>query len=157
MTMQNYKMSCYPPPLPSAPPTKHRFLKGCVIVIGGLWLIGTFVAPSEPQSRTTSKTYTFGGSDVDDIMQAAKTNEAKFERDYRGHFLGYVARFHSSNTTLGSRQVWFDNHKVVCHMSDASYLKTANWQPGSRVQVVGRMSRVGFMGTVALDDCEFIQ
>lgn len=40
-------------------------------------------------------------------------------------------------------------------MSEAMYFKTSNWRKGQQVMVVGRMQRVGFMGVLSLDDCEF--
>jgi len=131
---------------------------GAALFKFGLFLAAIFIlfggnrshddAPAAP--KTTFKSDQFA-----DIMDAARNNEARFERDYKGHILVITLPFHSSNTTIGSRQVWFGDHNIVCHPDEDAYFQTSNWSKGQHVVIAGYMKRAGFMGSLSLDNCVF--
>ena len=162
--MTDHTSNALPPPIPQ-PTFAQDFVQGLkrlgfalfklgLVLVALAVLFGKSGSESRYEPATSTETPLAFGH-FPDIMDAAKNNEARFERDYKGLLLSVNLPFHSSNTTLGSRQVWFGDHKIVCHMSEAMYFKTSNWNKGQIISVTGRMRSVGFMGSLSLDNCQF--
>lgn len=107
-------------------------------------------APAAPPERK------FGAADLAAIMETSQTNEARFNRDFKGKLFSATGSFDSLQEMLGNQQVTVDvgEYQVMCSGGRALATKAIDWNAGDRVTISGRMTET-LLGTVLyLDDCD---
>jgi hypothetical protein len=149
--------------------SKSTDLIGTAVAIGIAWYMfpnavpAIFQAISQPAKVTKvakTPTRTYGPSDTTLIVETSRSNEARFDRDFKGEtFIGTMAFDGLERELLGSG--WrvsfryggvFD--KVDCRVGDQTANGMIDWAKGRQVAVTGTI-RTTIIGSIELDDCRF--
>jgi len=108
-------------------------------------------APSAPALSATSKPVDFSARDIGTIVDASRTNEPRFNRDYKGKVFSAVLPFRSiSERTFGGYQVnmggayCFPEDKAMAH-------RMIEWRGGHSAKITGTIHSTLF-GDIWLDD-----
>jgi len=107
-------------------------------------------------------------NDIAAVANASRTNEIRFNRDYKGRAFSDIMIFESASEnpfTAGHYRLAFQSGKstsflgngVDCKTSDQSVLnEVIDWNKGQRVSVTGTI-RTTLMGDIQLDDCKLVK
>lgn len=128
-----------------------------------LWLNPQTPPPEELQPITKTQATVAGAFGVRDIPQIAETsrsNDIRFNRDYRGKTFAAVLPLGTIRENIfmkGKYQVEFDTAtggNVNCRVSDPALIdRMANWNKGQIIKLTGIIGGT-VMGNVQLDNCE---
>src|SRR5260221_2692499 len=106
---------------------------------------------SAPAPSVTSKPVDFSARDIRTIVDASRTNEPRFNRDYKGKVFSAVLPFQSiSERTFGGYQVnmggayCFPNDQAMAH-------RMIEWRGGHNAKITGTIHSTLF-GDIWLDD-----
>jgi hypothetical protein len=130
-------------------PPNYRLLilAACGIVAFAVYG-GDKAAPAPP---VTSKSVDFSARDIRTIVDASRTNEPRFNRDYKGKVFSAVLPFQSiSEKTFGGYQVnmvgayCFPNDQAMVH-------RMIEWRSGHSAKITGTIHSTMF-GDIWLDD-----
>lgn len=116
-------------------------------------------APAAPTAPAAPPAPQFTARDLATIMQTSQTNEARFDRDYKGKRLTAAGTFDSMEESLGSQSVTLNvgDFQVVCNANIGDRrlgAKAIDWHSGDRLTITGKIDYT-FVGTFFyLDDCD---
>jgi hypothetical protein len=105
----------------------------------------------------------FTNKDIPNIVETSRSNEIRFNRDYKGKMFSDVLPFtRASETWLGGGyRVGFGSKGmggggVDCQISDPKVLnEVVEWNPGLMVSVTGRIKTTS-MGDLQLENCDLV-
>ena len=106
---------------------------------------------------------TFTNKDIAKIVDTSRSNEIRFNRDYRGKIFSDVLPFKRASETWfsGGYRVGFGSKGlggggVDCEISDPKVLnEVVEWNPGLMVSVMGKIKTTS-MGDLQLESCELV-
>jgi predicted metalloprotease len=130
--------------------------------MGSIQSCNTFAAtPAVEQYAQSAPMFTT--KDIPKIVETSRSNEIRFNRDYKGKMFSDVLPFtRASGTWLGGGyRVGFGSKGmggggVDCQISDPTVLnEVVEWNPGLMVSVTGRI-RTTSMGDLQLENCDLV-
>jgi predicted metalloprotease len=129
---------------------------------GSIQSCNTFAAtPADDHYAQSAPMFT--NKDIPTIVETSRSNEIRFNRDYKGKIFSDVLPFtRASETWLGGGyRVGFGSKGmggggVDCQISDPKVLnEVVEWNPGLMVSVTGRIKTTS-MGDLQLENCDLV-
>jgi hypothetical protein len=156
-----------PPPAPAAEPapTTPPVWKERPVIITGSSMPASDARPPAPTPTPAqpAPTASFSFRDLDNIVDASRNNEARFNHDYKGRTFSDAGVLHSvdepswlsggkSKIEVEARNARFLPPTVYCFQKlDSS--ETANWPSRMPIKITGTIHDT-VMGDVWLEDCQ---
>jgi uncharacterized protein len=130
--------------------------------MGSIQSCNTFAATAALEHYAQSAP-TFTIKDIPKIVETSRSNEIRFNRDYKGKMFSDVLPFaRASESWLGGGyRVGFGSKGMAgggvdCQISDPKVLnEVVEWNPGLMVSVTGRI-RTTSMGDLQLENCDLV-
>jgi hypothetical protein len=114
-----------------------------------LLIAATFLAGLSPAFEA------FNMGDADSIVDASRSNELRFNRDYKGQPFSDVVTFHSLTQQLFTPSRWsVDLNGVYCEVDSDAASRMIDWRKGQRIRVTGVIYSTT-LGDIWLKDCRF--